>query len=133
MKIYNLKLFLIICALPFCIYGKSIKIDRLNTNNNILIISPLNEVADGNCEFGRQSAFESATDTTAAVDSAGYSTSSSTGNIKTNTNSEGSFFSTNLLYFVGAAVVATLIYIAWPEKEPAAKTNATFGTPLPPK
>ena len=46
---------------------------------------------------------------------------------------ETSFFSANLLYFVGAAVAAAIIYIVLPEKDPEVKTKATFGTPLQPK
>lgn len=133
MKRYNLKLFFIICAIPFFLYGKSMKIEKLHSNNNTLISTFSNEAVDSINEFGKQIALTSATDSAAAVDSTGYTASSSTGDIKTNTSSEGSFFSTNLLYFVGAAVVATLIYIAWPEKEPDVKTKTTFGTPLPPK
>ena len=47
--------------------------------------------------------------------------------------SEGTSFTNNLLYFAGAAIVATLVYIVWPEKESTTKLNSTFGTPLPPK
>lgn len=46
---------------------------------------------------------------------------------------EGTSFSTNFLYFIGAAAVATIIYIVWPEKDQETKTKTTFGSPVQPK
>lgn len=45
------------------------------------------------------------------------------------TSKKESFFSKNLFYFIGAAVVAVTVYLLWPKKESPANTNVTFGLP----
>jgi|GEM_PF-1815207 hypothetical protein len=70
-------------------------------------------------------------DSSGAARSAAVDTSSqrNTANLKT----DKSFFKQNWFYFIGAAIVAAVVYIVWPEKDPDPKTNSTFGAPLPPK
>lgn len=46
---------------------------------------------------------------------------------------EETSFSINFLYFIGAAALAAIVYIVWPEKDKEVKTKATFGTPVQPK
>jgi len=38
-----------------------------------------------------------------------------------------------IYYFIGAGVIAAIIYFLVPDKEPASKTNYTFGLPVTPK